>query len=190
MNLRKNKKKWELYVKDADVLCTMLREDDNYKAIEMLLAEQFRNEELPSQVRHSAGVGIFSIDNFYKPLTKLDSVFDELVALDPDSEKNKVLLESMGAELEKKGQISILNSSDKKVFVADALQTLKVGDVLYKDTLLPQNNFLYRYLIINSITIDNFEQFDKLCNKILAQVDAIADTGNCPTHSLCQVFLA
>ncbi len=100
------------------------------------------------------------------------------------------MLQRMGAELEKKGQLSLLNSPSKKQFVEDAKQTLKIGAFLFKDTLLPQSNFLYRYLIINSISLETAQQFREFCARLRTEKDFITDTPQYPLHLLCKAFLA
>ncbi len=79
VQLRKNKKRWQEYLKDAADLCEMLKAQEMLKEVELVLLEQFNNNELSHADRHRAGIRIFNIDNFYKPQTSLAKVFDELV---------------------------------------------------------------------------------------------------------------
>lgn len=65
-------------LEETDIYILLLQEDENFKEIENTYLWLMKHPELSNDIRVKYGSRIPDIDQYHKPLTKLDWLFDYL----------------------------------------------------------------------------------------------------------------
>lgn len=105
------KKKFDKMLEEAEIYILLLREDGNYKEVENNYCWLMKHPELSNEIRVSYGARIPDIDEYYKPYTKFDWLFDYISQLSPQHVELRglgiKLLESFDNQSLKKTLLSV-----------------------------------------------------------------------------------